>query len=146
MSSSAFPDGFVWGAATAAYQIEGATTLDGRGASIWDMLCDKAGAIYGGHDGSLASDHYRRWRQDVALFRHLGLTGYRFSVSWPRVLPTGLGQVNRAGLDFYERLVDALLEAGITPYVTLFHWDLPLDLYHRGGWLNRRLLTSWKGY
>jgi beta-glucosidase len=136
MSSSVFPDRFVWGAATAAYQIEGGAALGGRGASIWDMLCDKAGAIYGGHDGSVASDHFGRWRQDVALLGHLGLGGYRFSVSWPRVLPSGLGRPNREGLGFYERLVDALLEAGLTPYVTLFHWDLPLELYHRGGWLN----------
>jgi beta-glucosidase len=137
MSSSAFPDQFVWGAATAAYQVEGGAALGGRGASIWDMLCDKAGAIYGGHDGSVASDHYGRWREDVALFRQLGIGGYRFSVSWPRVLPSGVGRPNPEGLAFYDRLVDALLAANITPYVTLFHWDLPLDLYHRGGWLNR---------
>jgi beta-glucosidase len=100
------------------------------------MLCDKPGAIYGGHDGSVASDHFGRWRQDVALLAQLGLGGYRFSVSWPRVLPGGVGRPNREGLGFYDRLVDALLAAGVTPYVTLFHWDLPLDLYHRGGWLN----------
>lgn len=135
--TSEFPSSFVWGAATAAYQVEGAAALGGRGPSIWDMLCEKAGAIYGGHDGLVSSDHYSRWKQDVALFRKLGLGGYRFSVSWPRVLPSGAGQPNAEGLGFYDRLVDELLEAGITPYLTLFHWDLPLELYHRGGWLNR---------
>jgi beta-glucosidase len=138
--SSAFPTSFVWGAATAAYQVEGGAAA--RGASIWDMLCDKAGAIYGGHDGSVASDHYGRYRQDIALFQKLGLNGYRFSVSWPRVLPNGVGRVNADGLAFYDRLVDGLLAAGITPYVTLFHWDLPLDLYHKGGWLNREV-SDW---
>jgi beta-glucosidase len=137
MSSSVFPDQFVWGVATAAYQVEGGAALGGRGASIWDMLCDKPGAIYGGHDGSVSSDHFHRWREDIALFRQLGVGGYRFSVSWPRVLPNGVGRPNAEGLAFYDRLVDALLTANITPYVTLFHWDLPLDLYHRGGWLNR---------
>jgi beta-glucosidase len=136
MSAPAFPDRFVWGAATAAYQVEGAARQGGRGASIWDMLCEKPGAIYGGHDGAMASDHYRRYAQDVALFRQLGLGGYRFSVSWPRVLPIGVGRPNAEGIAFYDRLVDTLLAAGIQPYVTLFHWDLPLDLYHRGGWLN----------
>jgi beta-glucosidase len=144
--SSVFPEKFVWGAATAAFQVEGAATRGGRGPSIWDMLCDKEGAIYGGHDGSVASDHYGRWRQDVALFRQLGLGGYRFSISWPRVLPTGVGPSNAEGLAFYDRLVDGLLEAGITPYVTLFHWDLPLDLYHRGGWLNREVADWFADY
>jgi beta-glucosidase len=135
--SATFPNSFVWGAATAAYQVEGAVTAGGRGASIWDMLCAKPGAIYGGHDGKVASDHYGRYRQDIALFQKLGLTGYRFSVSWPRVLPSGVGRPNPEGLGFYDRLVDGLLAAGIRPFATLFHWDLPLDLYHRGGWLNR---------
>ncbi len=144
--SLVFPQRFVWGAATAAYQVEGGAAQDGRGASIWDMLCGKAGAIYGGHDGSVASDHYGRWRQDVALFRQLGLGGYRFSVSWPRVLPSGVGPSNAEGLAFYDRLVDGLLEAGITPYVTLFHWDLPLDLYHKGGWLNREVADWFADY
>ncbi|HVZ30942.1 MAG TPA: family 1 glycosylhydrolase, partial [Polyangiaceae bacterium] len=136
MSAPSFPDRFVWGAATAAYQVEGAAAVDGRGPSIWDMLSEKPGAIAGGHSGEVASDHYHRWAEDVALFRELGLNGYRFSISWPRILPSGVGQPNAAGIAFYDRLVDALLEAGITPYLTLFHWDLPLDLYHRGGWLN----------
>jgi len=142
MSAQTFPDRFVWGAATAAYQVEGGARADGRGRSIWDMLCEKAGAIHGGHHAEVSSDHYHRWAEDVALFRQLGLNGYRFSLSWPRILPSGTGQPNPAGLAFYDRLVDGLLEAGITPYVTLFHWDLPLDLYHRGGWLNRDV-ASW---
>jgi beta-glucosidase len=144
--TSEFPDRFVWGAATAAYQVEGGATHGGRGASIWDMLCNKAGAIYGGHDGSVSSDHYGRYRQDIALFEKLGLSGYRFSVSWPRVLPNGVGRPNAEGLAFYDRIVDGLLEAGITPYVTLFHWDLPLELYHRGGWLNREVADWFAEY
>jgi beta-glucosidase len=146
MSVHSFPDRFVWGAATAAYQIEGGAKAAGRGPSIWDMLCEKAGAIQGGHGGEVASDHYHRWAEDVALFKQLGLTGYRFSISWPRVLPSGVGRPNPAGLAFYDRLVDALLEAGITPYATLFHWDLPLELYHRGGWLNRDVAAWFAEY
>src|SRR5262245_65058492 len=111
MSALAFPDRFVWGAATAAYQVEGAAQLGGRGASIWDMLCEKSGAIYGGHDGSVASDHYRRYAEDVALFRQLGLGGYRFSVSWPRILPSGVGRPNAGGIGFYDCFVDVLLAA-----------------------------------
>ncbi|MEO8184358.1 MAG: GH1 family beta-glucosidase [Deltaproteobacteria bacterium] len=146
MSAQAFPDRFVWGAATAAYQVEGGARAGGRGPSIWDMLCEKAGAIHGGHSGEVSSDHYHRWAEDVALFRQLGLTGYRFSLSWPRILPSGTGAPNAAGLAFYDRLVDELLAANITPYVTLFHWDLPLDLYHRGGWLNRDVARWFADY
>ena len=142
MSTQAFPDRFVWGAATAAYQVEGGARSGGRGLSIWDMLCEKPGAIHGGHNAEVSSDHYHRFAEDVALFRQLGLTGYRFSLSWPRIIPTGTGAPNPAGLAFYDRLLDELLAARITPYVTLFHWDLPLDLYHRGGWLNRDV-ASW---
>jgi beta-glucosidase len=137
MQHPTFPETFVWGAATAAYQVEGGAEVDGRGPSIWDMLCKKPGAIFSDQNGDVASDHYHRWAEDVALFQHLGLNGYRFSVSWPRVLPDGLGPLNDKGLAFYDRLVDALLDAEITPYLTLFHWDFPLALYHRGGWLNR---------
>ncbi len=132
-----FPANFEFGTATSAYQIEGAATEDGRGPSVWDMFCDKPGAVLGGHDGSVASDHYHRLEEDVGLLRQLGVDGYRFSISWPRVLPEGTGKVNAKGLDFYDRLVDALLDAGIAPFATLFHWDMPLALYHRGGWLNR---------
>jgi beta-glucosidase len=132
-----FADGFAWGAATAAYQIEGAAREDGRGASVWDVFCRKAGATYSGHTGDVACDHYHRWAEDVALMREIGLSAYRFSISWPRVLPEGTGAVNAAGLDFYDRLVDGLLAAGVTPYATLFHWDFPFALYCQGGWLNR---------
>lgn len=134
--SSTFPRSFVWGAATSAYQIEGASQADGKGLSVWDVLCRKPGAIYGGHSGDHACDHYHRSSQDVQLFKEMGLQAYRFSISWPRVLPEGIGRLNGKGLDFYNRLVDDLLAAGITPYVTLFHWDYPYALYQRGGWLN----------
>jgi len=131
-----FPTDFVWGAAAAAYQIEGAAREDGRGPSVWDMFCRKDGAIFSGHNGDVACDHYHRWRQDVALIKEMGLKAYRLSISWPRVLPDGVGLVNEKGLAFYDQLIDALLEAGITPFVTLFHWDYPYELYCRGGWLN----------
>jgi len=131
-----FPPGFVWGAATASYQIEGAAAIDGRGPSVWDMLARKPGAIWQGHDGSVADDHYHRFKEDVGLMRELGLKGYRFSVAWPRVLPEGVGRVNEKGLEFYDQLVDELLAANIEPWLTVFHWDYPLALYHRGGWLN----------
>lgn len=134
---SHFPATFVWGAASAAYQIEGAAAEDGKGLSIWDALCRRPGAIWEGHTGDVACDHYHRYAEDVALMRDLGLLGYRFSISWPRVLPEGTGKVNPAGLGFYDRLVDALLAAGVTPYATLFHWDLPYELHCQGGWLNR---------
>jgi beta-glucosidase len=136
-SALAFPRDFVWGAATASYQIEGAYNEDGRGMSVWDMMCRKHGAIWGGHTGDIACDHYHRMSDDVALMREIGLQGYRFSISWSRVLPSGTGAINEKGLDFYDRLVDELLKAGIKPYATLFHWDFPYDLYCRGGWLNR---------
>lgn len=134
--SARFPDGFVWGAATAAYQIEGSPTADGAGASIWHRFAHTPGKIEAGHTGDVACDHYRRYREDVALMKRLGLGAYRFSISWSRILPEGCGQVNPAGIDFYARLIDALLEAGIVPFVTLYHWDLPAALDDRGGWLN----------
>ncbi len=132
-----FPEGFVWGAAAAAYQIEGAATADGRGPSVWDAFCRRPGAVWNGQSGDTACDHYHHYREDVALMAEIGLQAYRLSVSWPRVLPAGDGAVNPRGLDFYDRLVDTLLAAGITPYITLFHWDFPYELYYRGGWLNR---------
>jgi len=131
-----FPEGFTWGAATAAYQIEGAAREDGRGPSVWDAMCRRPGAIFDGHTGDVACDHYHRWREDVELMRLLGLKGYRMSISWPRVMPAGTGKVNPKGMAFYDRLIDALLDAGITPWVTLFHWDHPEALYDRGGWLS----------
>ena len=131
-----FPDGFLWGAATSAYQIEGSTLADGAGPSIWYRFSHSAGRTANGETGDVACDHYRRYADDVALMRGLGLNAYRFSVSWSRVLPEGRGRVNPAGLAFYDRLVDALLAAGIAPNVTLYHWDLPAALDDRGGWLN----------
>lgn len=132
-----FPKDFVWGAAAASYQIEGAAQVGGRGPSVWDMYCRKPDAVWNGHSGDVACDHYHRYAEDVGLMREIGLQAYRLSVAWPRILPDGTGQPNAQGLDFYDRLVDALLAANITPWVTLFHWDFPLALYHRGGWLNR---------
>jgi beta-glucosidase len=132
-----FPDGFAWGVATSAYQIEGATAEDGRGDSVWDVFCRRPGAIRDGHTGDVAADHYHRWREDIGLMADLGLTAYRFSVAWPRVQPDGKGPANEPGLDFYDRLTDALLDRGITPVPTLFHWDLPQQLQDEGGWLAR---------
>jgi beta-glucosidase len=123
-----------YGAATAAYQVEGAWDADGKGPSIWDAFVREQGRIANGETGDVACDHYNRWREDVALMAELGLQAYRFSVSWPRVLPQGVGRVNEPGLAFYEQLVDTLLERGIQPWLTLHHWDLPLALYERGGW------------
>jgi beta-glucosidase len=131
-----FPADFLWGAATSAYQIEGSPLADGAGSSIWQRFAHTPGRTHDGDTGDVACDHYRRYRDDVALMRDLGLTAYRFSVSWARVLPEGRGAVNPAGLDFYERLVDALLQQGIEPMLTLYHWDLPSALDDRGGWLN----------
>ena len=131
-----FPQGFLWGAATASYQVEGAASEAGKGPSVWDMMCRKEGAIWNGQSGEVACDHYHRHREDVALWKDIGLRAYRFSISWPRVIPAGTGPVNEKGLAFYDCLVDQLLAAGIEPFVTLFHWDYPLELYYRGGWLN----------
>jgi beta-glucosidase len=130
----AFPSGFLLGAATAAYQVEGAVAADGRGRSIWDTFAHTPGKVLNDHTGDVAVEHYRRFRDDVALMADLGLGAYRFSVSWPRVQPDGRGAVNQAGLDFYRRLVDALLEAAIEPWLTLYHWDLPQALEDTGGW------------
>jgi len=133
----AFPKNFAWGAAAASYQIEGASHEDGKGDSVWDMFVRKKGTIFRGHTGDVACDHYHRYPEDVALWQQLGLKAYRLSLSWPRLLPSGTGQVNEKGVAFYDRLIDTLLGAGITPWLTCFHWDFPLDLYHRGGWQNR---------
>jgi beta-glucosidase len=129
-----FPDRFLWGAATAAYQIEGGAAEDGRGVSIWDTFSRSPGRVRNGDTGDTAADHYHRWREDVTLMRDLGLRAYRFSVAWPRVQATGSGPANQHGLDFYRRLVDALREADIEPFVTLYHWDLPQTLQDAGGW------------
>ena len=131
---SGFPPGFLWGVATSAYQIEGGVDLDGRGPSIWDTFCSRPGRVRGGADGSVAADHRHRWRDDVDLLASLGFPAYRFSVAWPRVQPAGSGDENPSGLDFYRALVDRLLERGIEPLVTLYHWDLPQALEDAGGW------------
>ena len=135
--SRSFPSDFVFGAATASFQIEGASTEDGRGPSIWDTLCERPGAILDGSDGSVACDHYHRWPQDLDLLRDLGLRAYRFSIAWPRIKPNGNGEVEERGLAFYDRLVDGMLERGIEPNATLYHWDLPQALEDKGGWRNR---------
>ncbi|MFB9991421.1 GH1 family beta-glucosidase [Deinococcus oregonensis] len=129
-----FPANFLWGVATSAYQIEGATQEDGRGPSIWDTYSRIPGKVLGGESGDVACDHYHRWASDLDLVAGLNLNAYRFSVAWPRIMPEGTGRVNAAGLDFYERLVDGALERGLQPHVTLYHWDLPQALQDRGGW------------
>ncbi|PNS08209.1 GH1 family beta-glucosidase [Solilutibacter silvestris] len=145
-ASARFPDGFLWGAATAAHQIEGSPLADGAGPSIWTRFAHTPGMIVNGDTGDIACDHYHRWKQDVALMRELGLKAYRFSTSWSRILPEGTGRVNQAGLDFYSRLVDELLENGIEPLLTLYHWDLPAALDDRGGWLNRDIAQWFAEY
>jgi len=132
-----FPEGFRWGVATAAYQIEGAAAEEGRAPSIWDTFSREAGRVHRGHTGDVACEHYHRYREDVALLAELGLRTYRFSVAWPRIKPDGSGPVNSRGLDFYDRLVDELLAHGIDPMATLYHWDLPQTLENIGGWTNR---------
>ncbi|EGF91780.1 beta-galactosidase [Asticcacaulis biprosthecium C19] len=132
-----FPEGFLWGCATAAYQIEGAPKADGKGPSIWDRFAHTPGHLPEGETGDVACDHYHRFRDDIALMKQLGMQAYRFSLSWARILPLGTGAVNPAGLAFYSDLIDELLAHGIEPMVTLFHWDLPAALDDRGGWLNR---------
>ena len=132
----AFPADFLWGAATSAYQIEGSPLADGAGESNWHRFAHTPGRMQDGATGDVACDHYRRFHDDVALMHEIGLQAYRFSIAWTRILPEGRGRVNRAGLDFYSRLVDALLAHGIQPCVTLYHWDLPAALDDRGGWVN----------
>jgi beta-glucosidase len=132
-----FPDAFTWGVSTASYQIEGAVNEDGRGASIWDTFAHTPGKTLNGDTGDVADDHYHLYREDVALMAGLGVQGYRFSLAWPRIVPSGSGATNLAGLDFYRRLVDELLTAGIKPFPTLYHWDLPQPLEDAGGWADR---------
>ncbi|MET8692562.1 GH1 family beta-glucosidase [Streptomyces bauhiniae] len=143
---AAFPDNFRWGTATSAYQIEGAVTEDGRSPSIWDTFSHTPGKIDGDDNGDTACDHYHRWRDDLGLMRQLGVDMYRLSVAWPRVMPGGDGPVNPKGLAFYDELTDALLEAGITPSVTLYHWDLPQVLQDRGGWPERDTAEHFAAY
>lgn len=141
-----FPPDFTWGAATAAYQIEGASTADGRGPSIWDTFSAEAGRVHNGDTGEVAVDHYHRYRDDVSMMAGLGLRAYRFSLAWPRIQPTGRGELHTPGLDFYDRLVDALLAAGITPWATLYHWDLPQALQDFGGWPERDTALRFADY
>ena len=141
-----FPAHFLWGAATASYQIEGAVREDGRGSSIWDDFAATPGKTYQGHSGEVAADHYHRVEEDTGLMAQLGLGAYRFSIAWPRILPEGRGAVNQAGLDFYDRLVDTLLAKGIQPFATLYHWDLPSTLEQDGGWINRATAYAFADY
>ena len=145
-SLKSFPADFVWGAATAAYQIEGAVQEEGRGPSIWDTFSHTPGKTHEGDTGDIAADHYHRWKEDIDLMAELNLDAYRFSIAWPRILPQGTGAVNQAGLDFYDRLVDGLLARGIEPYVTLFHWDLPQALEDAGGWPQRTTAQAFADY
>lgn len=144
--TAAFPPDFLWGAATSAYQIEGAVHEDGRVPSMWDRFAATPGTTYQGQTGEIAADHYHRMEEDVALMAELNLGTYRFSLSWPRILPQGTGAINERGLDFYDRLVDALLARGIRPLATLYHWDLPVALQERGGWLNRDTAYAFADY
>ena len=146
MSTYSFPPKFLWGAATASYQVEGGWDADGKGESIWDRFSHTPGKITDGGTGDLACDHYHRYEEDIALMRQLGLKAYRFSVSWPRVLPQGRGRINPRGLDFYDRLVDSLCAANITPFLTLYHWDLPQALQDEGGWMERSLSFAFADY
>jgi len=146
MIETRLPKGFLFGAATSSYQIEGAWDEDGKGESIWDRFAHTPGTIEDGATGDVACDHVRRYREDVDLMSRLGLDAYRFSIAWPRVLPRGNGAINEAGLAFYDRLVDALLEAGIRPFVTLYHWDLPQALQERGGWPARETVDAFCEY
>jgi len=141
-----FPADFVWGASTASYQIEGAVEADGRGKSIWDVFCHIPGRVKNGDTGDVACDHYRRWRDDVDLLARGGFNAYRFSTAWPRILPAGSGSVEQRGLDFYDRLVDALIERRITPWLCLYHWDLPQAVQEHGGWLDRGTCDKFADY
>ena len=139
-----FAKDFVWGAATSSYQIEGTGRDFGKGQNIWDVFTKEPGRVYEGHTGDIACDHYHRFREDVAYMKELGLKGYRFSIDWSRVLPEGTGKVNEKGIDFYNALIDELLEQGLEPYITLYHWELPYEIYKRGGWMNPEIV-EWFG-
>ncbi len=140
------PKNFVWGTASSSFQIEGTVPGDGRGTSIWDDFCAQPGKIIDGSDGLIACDHYRLWQQDIELLAELGAQSYRFSIAWPRIIPNGRGSINQAGLDFYKSLIDGLLEKNITPWATLYHWDLPSALESRGGWRNRDTALAFADY
>ncbi len=140
-----FPKDFIWGAATAAYQIEGGSYEDGKGLSIWDTFCKTQGKVFQQHTGDVTCDSYHKLDEDLEIIKSLGLKGYRFSISWSRILPLGTGKVNLAGIDYYRKLIEGLLEIGVKPYVSLYHWDLPYELHKKGGWLNRDSV-GWFGY
>lgn len=146
MKKTRFPHDFSWGTATASYQVEGACKEDGKGESIWDRFSHTPGRTVDGDTGDVACDQYHRYKEDVALMKELGLRGYRFSISWPRIFPEGKGKVNQAGLDYYNRLVDELLANGIRPFPTLYHWDLPQALQDAGGWTNREIIGHFTAY
>src|SRR6516225_7391057 len=147
VAARSFPAGFVWGAATSAYQVEGAVGEHGRGPSIWDTFAHTPGNVEDGSNGDIAIDHYHRYREDVRLLKGLGAAAYRFSIAWPRVFPDGTGSPNPKGLDFYDRLVDELIANGIEPYATLYHWDLPQALQDRGGgWLSSETSKAFADY
>jgi beta-glucosidase len=141
-----FPEGFLWGASTSSYQIEGAVHRDGRGPSVWDVFSRKPGRVQNGDTGDIACDHYHRWREDIDLLSEGGFNAYRFSTSWSRIMPFGAGAIEDRGLDFYDRLVDGLLAKGLTPWLCLYHWDLPQALQEKGGWLNRDTCTKFAEY
>jgi beta-glucosidase len=144
MSKKDFPKGFIWGVATASYQIEGSPLADGAGPSIWHRFSHTPANIKKGDTGDVACDHYHRYKEDVALMKALGVKAYRFSIAWPRIFPRGYGKINLKGVDFYDRLIDELLKANITPFITLYHWDLPSALQDKGGWTNRDI-SEWFG-
>src|SRR5262247_4822224 len=141
-----FPSGFYWGVGTSSYQIEGAWNEDGKGLSIWDTYAHTPGKIKNGDTGDVANDHYHRYKEDVALMENIGANAYRFSISWPRIFPSGTGEPNQKGLDFYNRLVDELVAAGIAPFATLYHWDLPQALQDKGGWQLRDTAEAFAEY
>ncbi|NCV08279.1 MAG: glycosyl hydrolase family protein, partial [Actinobacteria bacterium] len=141
-----FPKDFIWGAATSSYQIEGAAFEDGRGLSIWDTFCKTPGKVANADTGDVANDHYHRYPEDIAIMKELGLQAYRFSFAWPRMFPQGSGIKEERGFAFYDRLIDGLLEAGIEPLATLYHWDLPQALQDKGGWVNRDIVNYFAEY
>jgi beta-glucosidase len=141
-----FPEGFIWGVATASYQIEGSPLADGTGMSIWHTFSHTPGNIKNGDTGDIACDHYKRYKEDVELMKELGVKGYRFSISWPRIFPKGSGEINQKGLDFYNRLIDELLSKDIIPFITIYHWDLPFELQLKGGWANRDIADRFAEY
>jgi beta-glucosidase len=146
IKKSDFPNDFIWGTATAAYQIEGAWNKDGKGESIWDRFCHQDGNILNNDTGDVACDHYHRWEQDLDLLKQFDIKNYRFSIAWTRILPDGIGEINQAGVDFYNKLIDGMIDRGITPWVTMYHWDLPQALQDKGGWTNRDIVEWFKNY